>query len=228
MIPPPHVASFSMTFNTHCYITSPKKAGNKNEIKLSSVLTPFSEGTTAFCVGAQQHPNGIEPKCSTSKPFTYLQCLCGPLSVSMTKHSPPFRQYARSFSWHGLKCSECSGGTVGEAAGQTKKLLLIITNNTYLFRESIPSPTILLTDTLNSSHSLITSPTSLLRCVDIIHQIINCCRKSQFPAEATHSPFRGSVTSHRRITSCASWVIPTRHCLFAPRSVSGKRWMEDG
>lgn len=34
-------------------------------------------------------PNNIQ---KSSVPVTYLQCLWGPLSVSMTKHSPPFRQ----------------------------------------------------------------------------------------------------------------------------------------
>lgn len=57
--------------------------------------------------------------------ITYLQCLWGPLSVSMTKHSPPFRQYARSFSWQGLKCSECSGGTVGDAARDRQRPSLL-------------------------------------------------------------------------------------------------------
>lgn len=40
--------------------------------------------------------------------MTYRQCLCDPVKVSITKHSPSLRQYARSLSLHGLKCSDRS------------------------------------------------------------------------------------------------------------------------
>lgn len=38
----------------------------------------------------------------------YRQCLWDPVKVSITKHSPSLRQYARSLSRQGLKCSDRS------------------------------------------------------------------------------------------------------------------------
>lgn len=38
----------------------------------------------------------------------YRQCLWDPVRVSITKHSPSLRQYARSLSRQGLKCSDRS------------------------------------------------------------------------------------------------------------------------
>ena len=40
--------------------------------------------------------------------MAYRQCLWDPVRVSITKHSPSLRQYARSLSRQGLKCSERS------------------------------------------------------------------------------------------------------------------------
>lgn len=58
---------------------------------------------------------------ATSSQTTYRQCLCDPVKVSITKHSPSLRQYARSLSLHGLKCSDRSVEYVVVSTEKTKK-----------------------------------------------------------------------------------------------------------
>lgn len=53
--------------------------------------------------------------------MTYRQCLWDPVKVSITKHSPSLRQYARSLSLHGLKCSDRSVEYVVVSAEETRK-----------------------------------------------------------------------------------------------------------
>lgn len=53
--------------------------------------------------------------------MTYRQCLCDPVKVSITKHSPSLRQYARSLSLHGLKCSDRSVEYVVVSAEKPKE-----------------------------------------------------------------------------------------------------------
>lgn len=58
---------------------------------------------------------------ATSLQMTYRQCLCDPVKVSITKHSPSLRQYARSLSLHGLKCSDRSVEYVVVSTEKTKE-----------------------------------------------------------------------------------------------------------
>ena len=66
-------------------------------------------------------PLGLKTFLATSLQMTYRQCLCDPVKVSITKHSPSLRQYARSLSLHGLKCSDRSVEYVVVSMEKTEK-----------------------------------------------------------------------------------------------------------
>lgn len=86
-----------------------------------SILTPlFPSSNTKDTSLGHSHVKTHDPVIPAAGPHTscpprpgrppgaYRQCLWDPVRVSITKHSPSLRQYVRSLSRQGLKCSDRS------------------------------------------------------------------------------------------------------------------------
>lgn len=106
------------------------KQKNKNPKKLQlwgrqpkwrQILLLYNILSLNDCFFSNAVPLGLKTFLATSLQMTYRQCLCDPVKVSITKHSPSLRQYARSLSLHGLKCSDRSVEYVVVSMEKTEK-----------------------------------------------------------------------------------------------------------